>query len=80
MQLADDPDFKHNVRTVFNNDYRNDLGFGEGKELEYFESLEGKLLELKGPRARYVRLHSNGSSQGPENTYLTVEVYGLPAK
>ncbi len=33
VQIADDPDFTQNVRTVFNNDHDNSAGLGVGKDL-----------------------------------------------
>ncbi len=76
VQVADDPDFIENVRTVFNNDQDNSSGHGLGRGREYFEVAEGKLLALKGARARYVRLYSRGSTADEQNHYTEVEVYG----
>ena len=78
VQLADDPDFITNVRTLFNNDYQNAAGFGIGKDLNYIETAEGKLIDAKGSEGRYVRLISNGSNRVPVNHYVEVEVYGKP--
>jgi hypothetical protein len=80
VQLADDPDFITNVRTLFNNDYENTAGFGTGKDLNYIETAEGRLIDAKGSEARYVRLISNGSNRSPANHYVEVEVYGKPLK
>jgi len=80
VQVADDPDFIMNVRTVFNNDYDNSSGLGIGKNLEYFESYEGELMTCKDITARYVRLYSKGSTANDMNHYTEVEVYGTPAK
>ena len=81
-QLADGPDFTaaQNVRTIFNNDVENKAGVGIGKDREYFETREGKLIDAKGAKARYVRLYSNGSTAAKFNEYTEVEVYGRPAK
>lgn len=76
VQVADDPDFITNVRTLFNNDYQNAAGFGIGKDLNYIETAEGKLIDAKGSEARYLRLISNGSNRVPTNHYVEVEVYG----
>jgi hypothetical protein len=78
VQVADDPDFITNVRTLFNNDYQNAAGFGIGKDLNYIETAEGKLIDAKGSEARYVRLISNGNNRVPTNHYVEVEVYGKP--
>jgi hypothetical protein len=80
IQVADDPDFITNVRTVYNNDHDNSAGLGLGEEKEYWETYEGRLIDAKGVTARYVRLYSNGSTEDDQNHYTEVEVYGLPAK
>jgi hypothetical protein len=79
-QVADDPDFITNVRTLFNNDTNNETGNGIGKEMRYVETSEGKLIDAKGVEARYVRLISNGSDKTPANHYIEVEVFGKPAQ
>ena len=38
---------------------------------------EGRLFDLKGVKARYVRLYSNGNTTNDLNHYVEVEVYGL---
>lgn len=80
VQVADDPDFITNVRTLFNNDDDNSSGLGIGKDMNYVETNEGKLIDAKGARARYVRLYSNGNSSNELNHYIEVEVFGKPAK
>jgi len=76
VQVADDPDFITNVRTLFNNDIGNETGNGIGKDRRYVETSEGKLIDAKGVEARYVRLFSNGSDKTPANHYIEVEVFG----
>ena len=80
VQVADDPDFIANVRTLFNNDNDNSSGLGTGKDMHYVESYEGRLVRADGVRARYVRLHSNGNHSNELNHYIEVEVFGKPAK
>jgi hypothetical protein len=80
VQVADDPDFIQNVRTVFNNDADNTSGLGVGTDREYFETYEGKLLDAKGITARYIRFYSKGSTESALNEYTEIEVYGRPAK
>jgi hypothetical protein len=80
VQVADDPDFIINVRTVFNDDDDNSSGLGIGSDKSYVETAEGKLIDAKGVVARYVRCYSNGNSSNDMNNYTEVEVYGLPAK
>ncbi|MBI5380617.1 MAG: discoidin domain-containing protein [Opitutae bacterium] len=78
VQLSDDPDFKKDVQTVFNNDDQNANGLGKGKELTYIETNEGRIIDAKGTKARYVRLYSNGNTTSEMNHYIEVEVYGMP--
>ena len=76
VQVADDPDFTGNVRTVFNNDSDNSSGLGFGTNREYFETYEGKLINAKGVKARFVRFYSKGSTESALNEYTEIEVYG----
>ncbi len=78
VQVADDPDFISNVTTIYNNDVDNSSGMGLGKDKEYFESFEGRLMDAKGVRARYVKLFSNGNTSDDQNHYTEVEVYATP--
>ncbi len=78
VQCSHDPDFKENVRTIFNNDYDNSAGLGAGKDKEYIETYEGRLIDPKGAKGRYLRLYSNGSTAGDMNHYVEIEAYGLP--
>lgn len=80
VQVADDPDFISNVRTLFNNDHDNSAGMGIGKDLNYIETAEGKLIDAKGVEARYIRLVSNGNNVNALNHYVEVEVYGKPVQ
>lgn len=80
MQVADDPDFISNVKTLFNNDIDNSAGLGVGQNMHYTETNEGKLIDAKGVRARYVRLYSNGNTGNDLNHYIEVEVYGKPVQ
>jgi hypothetical protein len=80
VQVADDPDFIVNVQTAFNNDNDNTAGLGAGKDLNYFDTYEGKLIDAKGVQGRYVRLYSNGNNVNDLNHYVEVEVWGRPVK
>lgn len=80
VQVSNDPAFKTGVITIFNNDTGDSLGLGAGKDLSYVETYEGKLMEGKGARGRYVRLFSNGNSRDDLNHYIEVEVYGRPLR
>ncbi len=80
VQVADDPDFTQNVQTIYNNDYDNSAGLGVGKDKEYFESYEGRLMDAKGVTGRYLRSYSQGSTYTALNRYTEIEVYGLPVE
>jgi hypothetical protein len=79
VQASDDPDFINNVKTVFNNDQENKSGLGVGTDREYFETHEGKLIDAKGIKTRYLRFYSKGSTESALNEYTEIEVYGRPA-
>ncbi|OVE76767.1 hypothetical protein BVX97_00525 [bacterium E08(2017)] len=76
VQIADDADFTKNVRTVFNNDHDNSIGLGAGKDKEWIETRYGRPMPVKGEKAQFVRLYSNGSTSSEMNHYIEVEVYG----
>lgn len=76
VQVADDKDFTKNVRTIFNNDLDNSSGQGKGEDWHYVETSEGKLIDAKGEKARYVRLFSKGNNSNDLNHYIEVAVYG----
>lgn len=79
VQASNDPAFKSGVTTIFNNDFKNELGLGAGKDLNYVETYQGKLIDAKGANGRYVRLYSNGNTTNRLNDYIEVEVSGKPA-
>ena len=79
VQVSDDPNFTSGVTTIFNNDFHGDLGLGAGKDLNYIETYQGKLIDAKGVSGRYVRLYSNGNTANKLNHYIEVEVWGKPA-
>jgi hypothetical protein len=78
VQVADDADFIENVRTLFNNDQDNSSGLGVGTDREYFETFEGRLINAKGVKARYIRFYSKGSTESALNEYTELEVFGRP--
>ena len=80
VQVADDQDFIQNVKTIYNNDQDNTSGLGVGTDREYFETNEGRLIDAKGAKGRYVRCYSKGSTESALNEYTEIEVYGRPAK
>jgi hypothetical protein len=79
VQVSDDPTFRSGVTTIFDNDFHNDLGLGAGKDLNYIETYQGKLIDAKGVKGRYIRLYSNGNTSNKLNHYIEVEVWGKPA-
>jgi hypothetical protein len=79
VQVSDDATFKSGVTTIFNSDFHNELGLGAGKDLSYIETYQGKLIDAKGVKGRYVRLYSNGNTANKLNHYIEVEVWGKPA-
>ena len=80
VQLSDDPDFLKDVKTIFNNDQDNTSGLGVGTDREYFETFEGKLINAKGAKARYIRFYCKGSTESALNEYTEIEVYGRGAQ
>jgi hypothetical protein len=79
VQVSDDPKFEKDVTTVFNADAANELGLGTGTDRPYIETYEGKLIDAKGVKGRYVRLYSKGNTTNKLNHYIEVEVFGKPA-
>jgi len=73
VQISDDPTFSKDVTTVFDNTT------GSGKDRPYIETYQGKLIDAKGTKGRYVRLYSNGNTTNKLNHYIEVEVFGKPA-
>jgi hypothetical protein len=80
VQAADDAGFGQQVQTLFNNDYENATGLGKGADKQYFETNEGKLIDAKGIKARYLRFYSNGNNNSPLNGYIEIEAWGFPVR
>jgi len=76
VQISDDAGFKTGVTTIYNNDYDNSSKLGKGSNNPYTESRFGIIIDGKGTKGRYVRLHSNGSTSNEMNHYIEVEVFG----
>jgi hypothetical protein len=72
VQVSDDPTFAKDVTTIYNNS-------SAGTDRPYIESYQGKLIDAKGVKGRYVRLYSNGNTTNKMNHYIEVEVWGKPA-
>jgi hypothetical protein len=73
VQVSDDPNFEKDVTTIF------DDTVGTGKDPAYIETYEGKLIDARGAKGRYVRLYSKGNTTNKMNHYIEVEVFGKPA-
>ncbi len=80
VKCASDPDFISDVKTIFNNDHDNSSGLGVGRDKAYIETNEGKLIDAKGVKGRYVRLYSRGNTSNDLNHYTEVEIFGKPAE
>jgi len=76
VQISDDATFRTGTITIFNNDFHNELGLGAGKDWNYIETYQGKLINANGVKGRYVRLYSRGNTANKSNHYIEVEVWG----
>ena len=72
--------FEDGQQRTFNNDMDNSSGLGVGTDREYFETHEGKIVDGKGVKARYVRGYTKGGSLSALNCWQEIEIYALPAK
>lgn len=72
VQISADATFQKDVTTIFD-------ASSAGKDRPYVETYEGKLIDAKGTKGRYVRLYSNGNTTSKMNHYIEVEVFGKPA-
>jgi hypothetical protein len=80
VQVSSDPEFKTDVQTLFNNDADNSSGLGVGTDREYFETNQGKIVDAKGVKARYIRGYTRGGTSSALNCWQEIEVYALPAR
>ncbi len=80
IQTSADADFIADVVTLFNNDADNSAGLGAGKDREYFETNEGRVIPANRVKARFVRVTTQGSTADEMNRFTELEVYGRPAK
>ena len=76
VQLSNDEKFAKDVTTIFNNDHDNTAKLGAGKDKEYRERNDGRPMDAKLTKGRYVRCYSNGSTSEPINNYIEIEVFG----
>ncbi len=82
VETADDKDFITNKRILFNNDHDGSLGKGHGvgTDWQYVETYEGKLVDAKGIKARYVRFWSNGNVFDESTYWIEAQVFGRTVK
>lgn len=76
IQVSDDPAFKKDVKTVFNNDFDNSAKLGKGEDKVYIETHAGKIIPVNGVHGRYLRFYSRGNTSDSGNHYIEAEVYG----
>jgi hypothetical protein len=76
VQISDDEEFITGVTTIYNNDLNNSIGLGVGQDNHYVETAEGRLVDAKGVKGRFVRLYSQSNNQNDYSHYIEVEVYG----
>ena len=76
IESSPDESFSSGTEILFNNDHDNSLGLGAGSDPAYIETNHGRIIDVGGVTARYVRLHSNGNTTDELNHYTEVEVYG----
>ena len=77
VQISNDAKFLEGVATIFNNDHDDSAKLGKkGTDKEYRERNEGRPIDAKLVKGRYVRCYSNGSTSEPVNNYIEIEVFG----
>ncbi|MBI4976133.1 MAG: FMN-binding protein [Spirochaetes bacterium] len=81
VRISDDPAFIKDVKTIYNNDYENIAGFGEGKNTTYYARWWGELADARGDdyngvRGRYVRIYTAGGAGGEDTRFVEIAVYG----
>jgi hypothetical protein len=77
VQVSMDSEFTNRI-TLFNNDSDNTLGLGIGADKQYVDTNEGRLVDGRGQKGRFVRLYSNGNNENELNHLIEVEVWGRP--
>jgi len=75
VRASNEPDCI-NYTELFNNDHDNSARLGVGRDYDYIETNEGKLVDDRGVKARYVRLYSNGNTSNDMNHMIEVEIFG----
>ncbi len=85
VQISTDKNFPEDkTTTIFNNDYEDMIGFGEGKNKLFPASVWGELIRVgkegSGQKARYVRVYTEGvlNDFSSMPAFLEVGVYARP--
>ncbi|MFC1498194.1 FMN-binding protein [Verrucomicrobiota bacterium] len=82
VQLSDDPQFKTNVKTIYNNDHDNSSGMGVGQDTSYAARWWGEIADARGKafnkkvRARYVRVYTADGAGDEPPRFVEISVYG----
>ncbi|MBT3277808.1 MAG: hypothetical protein HN909_04160 [Phycisphaerales bacterium] len=81
IEVSNDMDFL-DATVLFNNDHDGSLGKGyeKGHDKQYIETYEGKLVDAKGTKGRYVRFWSNGNHYDGSNYWIEAMVFGRAVK
>ena len=72
VQVSNDATFSQGVTTIYDNS-------SAGTDRPYIETYQGKLIDARSVKGRYVRLYSHGNTTDKMNHYIEVEVWGKPA-
>jgi hypothetical protein len=83
VQIAKDPAFATDVKTIFNSNVHNSMGLGVGRDKPYYETRYGRLFPCNGAIGQYVRGHSGGRMRSGPEAFIEIEVHGAaldPAK
>ena len=72
VQVSNDASFSQGVTTIYDNS-------STGADRPYIETYQGKLIDARSVKGRYVRLYSHGNTTDKMNHYIEVEVWGKPA-
>jgi hypothetical protein len=81
VQVADDPAFETNIRTLFNNDHDNSSGLGKGADTAYATRWWGEIVDargedFKGTVARYIRIYTATGMENEPPRFVEIAVYG----
>ena len=76
VQVSKDASFVDGVETSFDTANENTAKLGKGTDKEYRGRNDGRPMDAKLTKGRYVRCYSNGSTSEPVNNYIEIEVFG----